>query len=265
MMEVTKVDLKILIKEFLTASNRMLRAGYEVYETELAKFVRFLESHELIYDYIKSSGEPEYNVEEEVEKVCRSYGRCIFSLGSNDDGEVANIFAVIKYLADNNYGGRSFVYYGYSSSEKFQEKVNGFGDSFIRVLITHIENYLTRISIQMGLDEKTTVNVNIKNSTLSNAQVNVASDGSSVVANQSVCDNKQLQKLLDKLLSETSGMGEEDKQIVNDCVETIATITDEKPKKGIIKMALTTLKGISGTAEFLAAVTAIASFVQQYL
>lgn len=261
MMEVTKVDLKILIKEFLTASNRVLRAGYEVYATELSKFVRFLEKHELIYDYIKSCGEPEYDVAEEVEKVCRSYGRCIFSLGSTDEGEVANIYAVIKYLVDNNYEGRSFVYYGYSSSKKFQEKVNGFGDSFIRVLITHIENYLTRISIQMGLDEKTTVNVNIENSTLSN----VASDGSSIVANQSVCDTEQLQKLLDKLLSETSGMDEDDKQTVNDCVETIATITDENPKKGIIRMALNTLKGISGTAEFLAAVTAIVSFVQQHL
>ena len=178
---------------------------------------------------------------------------------------MANIYAVIKYLADNNYQGRSFVYYGYSSSPKFQEKVNGFGDSFIRVLITHIENYLTRISIQMALDEKTTVNVNIENSTLSNSQVNVASDGSSIVANQPVCDTEQLQKLLDKLLSETSGMNEDDKQTVNDCVETIATITEEKPKRGIIKMALNTLKGISGTAEFMAAVTAIVSFVQQYL
>ena len=88
------------------------------------------------------------------------------------------------------------MYYGYSSSKKFQEKVNGFGDSFIRVLITHIENYLTRISIQMGLDERTTVNVNIENSTLSNSQVNVASDGSSIVANQSVCDTAQLQKTI---------------------------------------------------------------------
>lgn len=265
MMEVTKVDLKILIKEFLTASNRVLRAGYEVYATELSKFVRFLENHELIYDYIKSCGEPEYDIAEEVEEVCRSYGRCIFSLGSTDKGEVANIYAVIKYLADNNYEGRSFVYDGYSSSKKFQEKVNGFGDSFIRVLITHIENYLARISIQMGLDEKTTVNVNIENSTLSNAQVNVASDGNSIVANQSICDTEQLQKLLDKLLSETSGMDEDDKQTVNDCAETIATIVEEKPKRGIIKMAINTLKGISGTAEFMAAVTAIVSFVQQSL
>ena len=265
MMEVTKVELKILIKEFLSASSRVLRAGYEVYDEELSKFVRFLESHELIYNYIKSCGEPEYDVAKEVQEVCQSYGSCIFSLGSTDEREVANIFAVIKYLANNNYGGHSFVYYGYSSSRKFQEKVNGFGDSFIRVLITHIENYLTRIIIQMGLDEKTTMNVHIENSTLSNAQVNVASDSSSITANQSICDTEQLQKLLAKLLSETSGMDDDDKQTVNDCAETIATITEENPKKGIIKMALTTLKGISGTAEFLETVTAVVSFVQQYL
>lgn len=264
-MEVTKVELKILIKEFLTASNRVLRARYEVYATELYKFIRFLEDHKLIYDYIKSCGEPEYNVAEEVEEVCQSCGGCIFTLGSTDEAEVANIYAVTKYLADNNYDGYSFVYYGYSSSKKYQDKVDGFGDSFIRVLVTHIENYLSRISIQMGIDEKTSVNVNIENSTLSNTQVNVASEGSSIVTNQSVCDIEHLQNLLDKLLSETCGMAEEDRQTVNDCAETIATIVEEKPKKGIINMALRTLKGISGTVEFAAAVTAIVSFVQQYL
>lgn len=58
-MEITKIELKILVKEFLTASNRMLRANFEIYNTELSKFVRFLDSHELIKNYICLCGEPE--------------------------------------------------------------------------------------------------------------------------------------------------------------------------------------------------------------
>lgn len=264
-MEVSKIELKILIKEFLSASNRVLRAGYEIYSTELSKFIRFLDTHELISEYIKSCGEPEYDIAQEVDEVTHSYGRSIFSLGSTDEKEVANIYAVVKYMADNNIDGRSYVFYGYSTSKKFQEKVNAFGNEFIRVLITHIENYLTRISIQMGLDDKTTVNVNIENSTLANTQVNVASKGSAITTNQTVCDMERLQKLIRELLNSASDLNEEDRETVNDCIETISTITDEKPKKGIIKMALNTLKGIAGTTEFIAAATAIVQFVEQYL
>ena len=62
-MEITKIELKILIKEFLTASNRVLRADFEIYCSELRKFLSFLDSHQLISDYIKSCGEPEFDVE----------------------------------------------------------------------------------------------------------------------------------------------------------------------------------------------------------
>lgn len=129
-MEITKVELKILIKEFLSASNRVLRASYEIYPSELAKFVRFLESRKLIYDYIVSCGEPEYDIKKEYESVSKSYGRRIFELGTIDDKEVANIYAVVKYLAENNVSGRSYLFFGYSNSDGFQEKVNAFGDKF---------------------------------------------------------------------------------------------------------------------------------------
>lgn len=264
-MEVTKVELKILIKEFLAASNRILRAGYEIYASELGKFVRFLKTQDIIYDYIVSCGEPEYDVEQEVKAMCNTYKRSFFSLGSTDENEVANIFAVIQYLAENNYSGRSAVYYGYSSSEKFQDKVDAFGDKFVRVLITHIENYLTKISIQMGLDEKATVNVRIENSNLTNSQINVTSDSSSIVTNQTACDNDQLQKLLDSLLFAAEKLNSDDRQTVDECVEVIETIKEEKPKKGIIKVAVNTLKGIAGTAEFAAAVATIVQFIGQYI
>lgn len=264
-MEVTKVELKILIKEFLTASNRVLRAGYEIYADELEKFIKFLKEKKLIYDYIMSCGEPEYDAEQAVRDLCNSYGKSIFALGSTDKNEVANIFSVIQYLAEHNYGGRSDVYYGYSNSKKFQDKVNAFGDKFVRILIIHIENYLTKVSIQMGLDEKMTVNVKIENSNLSNSQVNVASDSSSIVTNQTACDIDQLQKLLNNLLLAAERLNPDERQTVDECVEVIETIKEDKPKKGIVKMAVNTLKGIAGTAEFVAAVAAIVQFVGQYI
>lgn len=151
-MEITKVELKILIKEFLTASNRVLRAGFEIYCSELDKFLTFLDTHQLISDYIQSCGESEFDVEQEYAEVSK-YGNALFELGSTPENEVANIYAVLKCMVSHNVSGRDFVFYGYSDSKKYQDKVNGFGNEYIRVLISHIDNYLTRISIQMGIDE----------------------------------------------------------------------------------------------------------------
>ena len=88
-MEITKIELKILIKEFLSASNRVLRADFEDYATELSKFVTYLDGTELISNYIKSCGEPECDIESSVNEVAGSYGRMIFGLGSTNEKEVA--------------------------------------------------------------------------------------------------------------------------------------------------------------------------------
>ena len=264
-MEITKIELKILIKEFLSASNRVLRADFEDYATELSKFVTYLDGTELISNYIKSCGEPECDIESSVNEVAGSYGRMIFGLGSTNEKEVANIYATIKYLADNNISGRSFVYCGYSSSKKFQEKVDAFGDRFIRVLITHIENYLTRISIQMGLDDKTTINIHLENSSFDNSQLNVATGQGTVNATQNNFDVKKLQTLIDNLKENSDGLLEDDCEIVNESIETIETLKTDKPKKGLIKTALKALQGISGSANFIAAVAEIITFVQDYI
>ena len=261
-MEVSKVELKLIIKEFLTASNRMLRADYLSYDTELKKFVSFIESKPLIVDFIISCGETEYDVEEEVKEVERSYGQAIFSLGETKEKEVANIYAVIKYLASNNYNGRSCVYYGYSSSKKFQDKVDCFGDRFIRILITHIESYLTAMCIKMETNENVTVQFKIENGNFQNSQFNLSSDGSVINAIQNNAFHEELGELIEKLKNASEGMAEEDLETVNDCIEVIESLKDDKPKKGIIRTALTTLKGIAGTTEFMAAVAEIAQFVK---
>lgn len=187
-MEITKIDLKILIKEFLTASNRVLRAGYEIYPEELKKYTNFLETHPLIWNYIVFCGEPEFDVAKEAEEINNSYGRSIFALGSTNEKEVANIYAVIKHLTDINYSGRGYIFYGYSNSKKYQEKVNGFGNDYIRIMITHIESYLSTLGIRMGVDSKMTINLEIKDSNLSHTQVNLAGEGASIVATQSIGD-----------------------------------------------------------------------------
>lgn len=64
---------------------------------------------------------------------------------------------------------------GYSSSTKFQDKIKGFNERFIMVLIGHIERYLTKVGIDMGLDDKVVYNV-----TVHKGQAIIATDNASV-------------------------------------------------------------------------------------
>lgn len=117
----------------------------------------------------------------------------------------------------------------------------------------------------MGADEKVTVQFNIENGNFQNSQFNVSAEGGVINATQNNTSQVELSELIEKLKSTTSGMSADDLETVNDCVEVIETLKDEKPKKGIIRTALTTLKGIVGTAEFMAAVAEIAQYVQTFI
>lgn len=56
---------------------------------------------------------------------------------------------------------------GYSSSDKIQDKIKGFNNRFVMVLLRHIERYLTKVGIDMGLDDKIVYNVTVKMDSLS--------------------------------------------------------------------------------------------------
>jgi len=264
-MEITKIELKKLMKEFLTASNRVLRADFEEYSTELAKFVSFLDSKPLISNYIRSCGTAEYDPQTEYEEITASYGRAIFSLGSTNEAEVANIYSILSYLATNGISGRSYVFYGYSSSSKYQEKVDAFGDRFIRILINHIENYLACIGIEMGLDDKISINIHLENSNMENAQINLATGESTINATQIINDLADLNRLIDEVRKQATSLPVDDRETVEECIETIETLKDKNPKKRLIKTATTTLKAIVGTAEFAAACVALIEFINNCL
>ena len=147
---------------------------------------------------------------------------------------------------------------GYSTSKNYQDKIRGFNDRFVMVLIRHVERYLTKVGIDMGLDEKIVYNV-----TVENGQAIIATDGSTVTAtNQVGTDGGELAKLIAAVQSATGSLPPEDKEAVMESLEVIeAEASAEKPKKSMLKTALATLNAIKGVAEFGAAVAALIQFV----
>ena len=244
--------------DFNSICNRLLQADYQDYPEVLEKFLKFINNAPIIVDYIKDCGVCNWNLEETIQDVQSSYGQKIFGTGDTDEEEVRNVYAVLSYLVETNNSIYRGVAMGYSSSQKCQDKIKGFNERFIMILIRHIERYLTKVGIDMGLDDRVVYNV-----TVDKGQAIIATDNATVTATNNVgVDVDELKRLIMDIQSTAQDLCKEDMQTVSECIEVIETeAVMEKPKKGMLKMASSALTALKGTAEFGAAVAALIQFV----
>lgn len=262
-MKLNRAELRKIIYDFNSISNRLLQADFEDYNAVLSKFTAFIKSNDLIFSYIQSCGECEQDLENEVKEVSGSYGRAIFSLGHLDEEEVRNVFSIICYIVDNNIQIHYGVAMGYSSSRSFQDKVKGFNDRVVMVLIRHIERYLTKIGIEMGIDEKVTYSIAIEN-----GQVNIANDNSTINATNTVntIDVEKLNGLIEDIKENANGLSKEDEETLVSSLEVIKEESkSSNPRKGFLKTAIKGIQTIKGTVELAAATATLIQFLQPLL
>lgn len=261
-MKLNKNDLRKMQYDFNSISNRLLQADFSDYTAVLKKFLNYIDETPIISEYIVTCGECDWNIADEVQEVQSSYGRCIFSTGDTDEEEVRNISAVLHYLVKTNNSIYHRIAMGYSSSNQYQDRIKGFNERFVMVLIRHIERYLTKVGIDMGLDDKVVYNV-----TVQNGQAIIATDNATVTASNNVgVDDDELRRLISDVKSVVDSLSPEDQETVSDCLDVVESETlAEKPKKGLLRTALNTLKTIKGVAEFSAAVAALLQFAGQCL
>lgn len=248
--------------DFNSISNRLLQADFNDYSDVLAKFVAFLKNNQIINDYIVDCGKCEQDLAKEFNDVRGSYGRVIFSLGDTNEEEVRDVFAILSYSVENNIQISHGVAMGYSSSNKYQDKVKGFNDRVVMVLIRHIESFLTKIGIDMGIDEKITYSI-----TVQNGQVNIANDNATITATNTIgIDTTQLAELVQAVRSNANNLTSDDAETLNSNLEVVEEeAKSNKPRKGFLKTAITGLNMLKGTAEFTAAIAALIQFIQPLL
>ena len=261
-MRLNRAELRKIMYDFNSVSNRLLQADFNDHSGVLSKFVNFIKTTPIIYDYVSDCGTCNQNIEEEIKEVSNSYGRCIFSLGDTNEEEVCNVFAILDYITEKNISVCFGIGGAYTTSSKYQDRVKAFNDRVVMVLIRHIENYLTKVGIDMGIDEKVTYSI-----TVSNGQVNIANDSATITANNNVgLDIDQLERLISNVRNTATGLSDGDAEVMSDSLEAIEDqVKAKKPKKGVIKTAITALKTLKGTVEFAAAIAALIQFVQAVL
>jgi len=261
-MKLNRADLRKILYDFNSLSNRLLQADHNDHTKVVGRFVAFIKATPIIYDYILDCGICDQNMDEEFREIRNSYGGCIFDLGNTDEEEVRNVFAILNYIADNSVDVSIHIAEGYTSSNVFQDRTKAFNDRVVMVFIRHIESYLTKVGIDMGIDEKATYSI-----TVTNGQVNIASDSATITATNHVgVDAEKIADLISAVKNAGAEITGEDAETLADSLEVIEEqVKAEKPKKSFIKTALAGLKAIQGTAEFVAAVAALAEFLQTVL
>ena len=249
--------------DFNSISNRLMQADYQDYNGVLSKFIKFIKKNEIIYSYIKDCGDCKQNLDKEFKEVSESYGEAIFSLGDSDEEEICNIFAILCYIEKNNILIHNRIALGYSFSTKYQDKVNGFNDRVVMVLIGHIERYLTKIGIDMGLDEKVSYSI-----TVENGQVNISNDSSTINATNITngIDIEKLSELIKNVKKTAGNIAGNDKEILTSSLDVIEEESKaSKPRKSFLKTAIIGLKSIKGSAEFAVAIVTLIQFIQTLL
>lgn len=227
-MVLNKKDLKKMSHGFNTISSRMMRVVFEEYNMVLTKFLSYIESNEVILDYIMSGKKDDgFNVEEEWNLVVHKEGY-MFDFEPTVEEESYQICSVLKYIV-TNIKAPQYSFHSIYGNNKWQDNVKEFNDRVVLVLINNINDYLTRIGIDMGLDENVTWNV-------SGGQVNVASDNAIINAIQNNNVNfSELETIVKNIFDNLYDIKPEDAETIKDSVDMIKDeVLKPEPKSNII-------------------------------
>ena len=241
MINLNKKELRKLSFEFNSMANRLLRSSYQEFNHALKRFLGYIDSIELIKEYIQSCTRDNFDIKKAMEEM-NSIGMGVLDLGNTDEEEVYTVYNTLLYISE-----KGFNYYTigrrYSGKKSFNEIIKDFNDKFSYILIIHISGYLTKIGIEMGIDEE--VNYMITNN---GGQVNISRDTSTLNAVQNVgTKSDELVSLvgeINKILS-SSDIPKEERETIGDAIETIQSeLQNDTPKKGLIRSCIAGLKSV---------------------
>ncbi len=258
-MEINKTELKVIMFKFNSTSNRLLQSSYDSYLDDLKRFCNYLESNELIMEYINSCGGYTSEIESLLDDCMSQGGKINFSLDENE--ETSEIYSLIKVICNRNYQifPHSILLH-YSSSSKFSDKLKEFNHSVVFALINHINDYLKKVGIEMGMDDNVTYNIH-------GQQVNIANDNASIsaVQNNYGIDVDQLKDLITSMREAiNSDLSPEDIKDVNECIDVIeGELASAQPNEDRVKDKFKILSRIDAGAKFASACCSLLTFADK--
>lgn len=226
-------ELKKISLKFRMIASRLLNTNVDDGVSNVNRLLNYIMETTIIHDFILKNNVREYDIKKEIG---RRNGRKL-ELPTDCREEIAFVYQLLNYISNNmkDYWGLTI---GYSSSRNIQENVRAFNNEVINPFINHIIGYLEEIKIDMDIDKKAKVDINISN--IKDSQVSVAQGDSSVNAsyNSNSDDIEQIQELIKKIL-DLLRMENASSKLLEETDEILETISEEisskKPKKSILK------------------------------
>lgn len=254
-----RIEVKKVVSDFNSISSRLFQADYYDYLDVLKKMLNFIESTEIIKGFVDECGGFNAEVEKVVDNVMTNY-HSVFKFSIDDKEEVSDIYSVLKVVCgrDYNHFPRGLLD-SYSHSNKLEDKLKGFNHRVVFVLINHIESFLKKVGIEMGLDNNITYNIN-------GTQVNIANDDSTINATQNISINAdELKKLITALRSEIrDDISEDDRNDANECINVIENeLMSGNPNEQTVKSQFKLLKRIDCGVKFVSSCCSLLSFVDK--
>lgn len=261
-MELNRKELKKIMHSFNSIASRIMRVKFDEYVMVLDKFLSYIESNEILIEYIQSGKTEEYNVEKDWNIVLSKEGY-MFEFGPSLQEESYQIYCVLNHICQNIQEPECAFYNIYRKST-WQDNVREFNERVVLVLINNINDYLTGVGIDMGLDENTVWNV-------SGGQVNIAKDNATINATQNNgIQNDDLQKMVSSILNNLSGIDKENADTIIDSVEMIKDeILKPEPKARIlsngIKLLAPMISIVNGIPMLATNITKFIEYVENYI
>lgn len=232
-----------------------MRVQFDEYGTVLKKFVDYIESNEIIMQYICLGDTGEYDAKTDWDLVVAKEGY-MFGFGPSVEEESFQIYSILKYI-NENIAVPYRAFFRIYREKQCQDNVKQFNDRVVLVLINNINDYLTGIGIDMGFDENIVWNVN-------GGQVNIASGNAIINAtqNESV-NNAELENIIKNIMDNVSGLDKEDADTIIDSVEMIREeIMKLEPKRNIISSGIKLLTSMISIAN---GIPALAENIQKFI
>lgn len=151
----------------------------------------------------------------------------MFNFGPTVEEESFQIYYLLKYISEN-VANPVYSFHSIYRHSKWQDNVKEFNDRVVLVLINNVNDYLTRVGIDMGLDENTTWNV-------SGGQVNVASGNAVINATQNNgVEMSEMENLIKQIMDSVYSLEKEDAETIVDSIEMIRDELQKPEPKGKI-------------------------------
>jgi hypothetical protein len=266
------VTLKKLLFGYHAEANTMLRAGYYDVDDAIGRFIAYIESEKVIRDYLEDCVEnyvPEgFNAKKIVEEVSSQYGMTFAHFSRDYRGESGEVYLILKAILGEGGATKGNLLLGYmNGSKKYDDMVKNFMNKVVRKLVDGIDRYLTELGIERGLSDANYFQLqqNVNTGDNSNVALGQSSNNSTVDVRQTNGINGQeLDQLLGRLEDAFADLDDAQRaeaEVYRDGLRD--ALSESKPKPSIIKAMYTGLKKIDGGVQFVAALAAIGSFLQQ--